>query len=70
MTSASPSSPLRCLHLADEPGDEQQHQDAVVVSSVTKERFRHEGGEEGNVSVSLTHLHLPQLHLNCLEEDK
>lgn len=57
------------LHLADEPWDEQQHQDAVMVSSVTKEGLGHEGGEERHVSVGLTHLHLPQLHLDGLNTD-
>ena len=55
------------LYLADEPGDEQQHQDAVVVSAVTQERLGHEGGQKRDVSVGLTHLHLPQLHLNGLD---
>ncbi|KAG7234529.1 hypothetical protein INR49_004497 [Caranx melampygus] len=54
----------------DEPGDEQQHQDAVMVSSVTKEGLGHEGGEKRHMSVGLTHLHLPQLHLNGLNTDK
>lgn len=58
---------LNKVYLANESGDEQQHQDAVVVAAVSKEGLRHEGGEEGNVSVGLTHLHLPQLHLNGLE---
>lgn len=56
-------------YLADESGDEQQHQDAVVISTVAKEGLGHEGGQKGNVSVGLTHLHLPQLHLNSLDTD-
>lgn len=55
------------VYLADKSGDEQQHQDAVVVSTVTKEGLGHKGGEERNVSVGLTHLHLPQLHLDGLD---
>lgn len=58
------------VYLADEPGHEQQHQDAVVVSTVTKEGLGHEGGEERNVSVGLTHLHLPQLHLDGLNTEE
>lgn len=38
-------------HLADEPGDEQEHQDAVVISAVTEEGVRHEGGEERHLLV-------------------
>lgn len=67
---ASTESKLHGVYLADEPGDEQQHQDAVVVSSVTKEGLGHEGGQKRNVSVGLTHLHLPQLHLNGLGTEK
>lgn len=55
------------VYLADESGNEQQHQDAVVISSVTQEGLGHEGGQQRDVSVSLTHLHLPQLHLNGLK---
>lgn len=55
-------------HLADEPRDEQQHQDAVVVPAVAQEAVGHEGGEEGDVPVGLLHLHLAQLHLDGLRE--
>lgn len=58
------------LHLADEPGDEQQHQDAVVVSTMTKEGLGHEGGQQRNMSVGLNHFHLPQLHLNGLTQNE
>lgn len=34
------------LYLADEPGDEQKDQNTVVISAVTEEGVRHEGGEE------------------------
>lgn len=53
-------------YLTDESGDEQQHQNAVMVSTVTEEGVRHEGGEQRNLSVRLSHLHFPQLHLNGL----
>lgn len=59
----------RC-YLANESGDEQQHQDAVVITAVAEEGLRHEGGQEGNVSVGLAHFHLPQLHLNGLETEQ
>lgn len=58
---------LCAVYLADESGDEQQHQDAVVVSAMTKEGLWHEGGQQRDVSIGLTHLHLPQLHLNGLD---
>lgn len=38
-----------------------------MVSTVTEEGLWHEGGQKRNVSVGLTHLHLPQLHLNSLK---
>lgn len=38
-------------YLADEPGDEQKNQNTVVISTVTEEGVRHEGGEEGHLSV-------------------
>lgn len=53
-------------YLADEPGDEQKNQDTIVISTVTEERVRHEGGEERHLSVGLSHLHFPQLHLDGL----
>lgn len=37
-----------------------------MISSVTKEGVGHEGGEEGHLSVRLSYLHFPQLHLNGL----
>lgn len=55
-------------HLADESGDEQKHQDAVVISAVTEEGVRHEGGEERHLLVELSHLHFPQLHLDGLQD--
>lgn len=54
-------------YLADEPRDQQEHQDAVVVPAVPQEAVRHEGGEEGDVAVGLLHLHLAQLHLDGLQ---
>lgn len=54
------------LYLADEPGNEQKDQNTVVIAAVTKEGVRHEGGEERYLSVGLSHLHFPQLHLNGL----
>lgn len=54
-------------YLANEPGDEQEHQYAVVVSTVTEEGIGHEGGEEGHLSVGLSHFHFPQFHLDGLE---
>lgn len=53
-------------YLADEPGDEQEHQYAVVVSTMAKEGVGHEGRKEGHLSVGLSHFHFPQLHLNGL----
>lgn len=38
-------------HLANEPGDQQKNQDTIMISSVTQEGVRHEGGEEGHLSV-------------------
>lgn len=38
-------------YLADEPGDEQKDQNTVVISTMTEEGVRHEGGEEGYLSV-------------------
>lgn len=60
--------PRHQSHLADEPGDEQQHKDAVVVPAVAQEAVGHEGGEEGDVPVRLLHLHLAQLHLDGLQD--
>lgn len=54
-------------YLANEPRDKQEHQYAVVVSTVTEEGVWHEGGEEGYLSVRLSHFHFPQLHLNGLQ---
>lgn len=54
-------------HLADEPRDEQQHQNAVVISTMTEEGVRHERGKERYLSVGLSHFHFPQFHLNRLE---
>lgn len=53
-------------YLANETGHEQQHQDTVVVPTWTKEAVGHESCQQGHVPVGLDHLHLPQLHLNCL----
>lgn len=53
-------------YLADEPGDEQKNQDTIMISAVTEEGVGHEGGEEGHLSVGLSYLHFPQLHLNGL----
>lgn len=38
-----------------------------MVSAVTEEGLGHEGGQKGDMSVGLTHLHLPQLHLDGLD---
>lgn len=38
-----------------------------MVAAVTEEGLGHEGGQKRDVSVGLTHLHLPQLHLNGLD---
>lgn len=38
-------------HLADESGDEQKDQDAVMIAAVTQERVRHERGEERHLFV-------------------
>lgn len=38
-------------HLADESGDEQKDQDAVMIAAVTQEGVRHEGGEERHLFV-------------------
>lgn len=65
--SSAPAQPWGA-HLADEPWDEQQHQDAVVVAAVAQEAVRHEGGEQGDVPVGLLHLHLAQLHLDGLQQ--
>lgn len=37
-----------------------------MISAVTEEGVGHEGGEEGHLSVGLSYLHFPQLHLNGL----
>lgn len=54
-------------YLADEPGNKQENQNAVMVPTMAKEGVRHEGGEEGHLSVRLSYFHFPQLHLNGLE---
>lgn len=38
-------------HLADESGDEQKDQDAVMISAVTQEGVWHERGEERHLFV-------------------
>lgn len=53
-------------YLTDEPRNEQEDQDAVVIAAMTEEGVGHEGGEEGHLSVSLSHFHFPQLHLDGL----
>lgn len=53
-------------HLADEPRDEQQCQDAVIIASVFQEGLRHEGDQQWHLSVSLSHLHFTQLHFYSL----
>lgn len=39
-----------------------------MVASMAQEAVGHEGCEEGDVPVGLLHLHLPQLHLDGLQE--
>lgn len=58
---------MSASYLADEPGNKQENQNAVMVPTMAKEGVRHEGGEEGHLSVRLSYFHFPQLHLNGLE---
>lgn len=41
-----------------------------MVPSMAQEAIGHEGCEEGDVPVGLLHLHLPQLHLDGLQETR
>lgn len=57
-------------YLTDESGYQEQHEDAVVVSSVSQERLRHERRQQRHLTVGLIHLHLAELHLDGLNTHK
>lgn len=56
-------------YLTDKAGDEQQNKHTVVISTRPQEAVWHEGRKQGHVPIGLAHFHLPQLHLNGLEDD-